>query len=45
MSQGFGPLFDRALQVFMGFVWDGEQTYYDRLKGGGFKALPEKAAA
>ena len=33
------------IQVFMGFVWDGEQTYYDRLKGGGFKALPEKAAA
>lgn len=33
------------IQVFMGFVWDGEQTYYDRLKGGGFKQLPEKVAA
>jgi hypothetical protein len=29
------------LQVFMAYVWDGEQTYYERLKGGGFKQLPE----
>ncbi len=29
------------LQVFMAYVWDGEQTYYERLKGSGFKQLPE----
>jgi hypothetical protein len=27
------------LQVFLPYAWDGKQTYYDRLKGGGFKAL------
>lgn len=34
------------LEVFMGFLWDGKQSYYQsalpRLKGGGFKALSEK---
>lgn len=33
------------LQVFMAFVWDGEQTYYDRLKPGGFRQLSEKASS
>jgi hypothetical protein len=28
------------LEVFMGFLWDGKQSYYQSLKGGGFKALP-----
>lgn len=32
------------IQVFMGFVWDGKQTFYDRLKTGDFKQLPEKAS-
>jgi len=30
------------LQVFMGFLWDGKQSYYDAIKGAGFKALAEK---
>lgn len=30
-----------ALQVFLPYAWDGNQTYFERLKGGGFKALPE----
>lgn len=30
------------LQVFMGYVWDGGQTYYDFIKGQNFKALPER---
>jgi hypothetical protein len=30
------------LEVFMGFIWDGNQTYYNSLKGSGFKALPER---
>lgn len=30
------------LQVFMAFLWDGSRSYYDQLKSGGFKALPEK---
>ena len=29
-----------VLQVFMPYVWDGEQTFYAKLKGGGFKQLP-----
>lgn len=32
------------LQVFMAYVWDGEQTFYERLKGRGFKQLAEKAS-
>lgn len=28
------------LEVFMGFLWDGKQSYYHALKAGGFKALP-----
>lgn len=28
------------LEVFMGYLWDGGQTYYDYLKGTKFKALP-----
>lgn len=27
------------LQVFLPYAWDGRQTFYDRLKGGGFKLL------
>lgn len=32
-----------VLQVFMAFVWDGQQTYFERLKPGGFKQLAEKS--
>jgi hypothetical protein len=28
------------LQVFLPYVYDGEQTFYQRLKAGNFKALP-----
>lgn len=27
------------IEVFMGFLWDGEQSYYQQLKGSGFKQL------
>lgn len=27
------------VQVFLSYVWDGQQSFYDRLKGGDFKAL------
>ena len=30
------------LQAFLPYIWDGEQTFYERLKGSGFKQLPEK---
>ena len=30
------------LEVFLPYVWDGTQTYFESLKGGGFKALPER---
>lgn len=31
------------VQVFLPYVWDGKQTYYQALKAGGFKAmLPER---
>lgn len=30
-----------VLQVFMAFVWDGEQTYYQQLRSCGFKQLPQ----
>lgn len=30
-----------ALQVFMPYIWDGKQTYFEAVKNGGFKALPE----
>lgn len=26
-------------QVFLSYAWDGEQTFYDRIKGTGFRAL------
>lgn len=29
------------LEVFMGFVYDGEQSFYERLQGGGFKQLTQ----
>lgn len=31
------------LQIFLPYVWDGEKTFYERLKGSGFKQLPERA--
>lgn len=31
------------LEVFMGFIWDGKQSYYQRVEKSGFRALiPEK---
>lgn len=30
-----------AMQVFLPYAWDGKQTYFEAVKGGGFKALPE----
>jgi len=30
-----------ALQVFLPYAWDGKQTLFEAMKGGGFKALPE----
>lgn len=30
-----------TLQVFLPYVWDGQQTYYDYIKGGNFKQLTE----
>jgi hypothetical protein len=32
-----------ALEVFLPYVWDGRQTYFEAMKGHDFKALPEKA--
>lgn len=29
------------LEVFLPYVWDGKQTYFEAVKGSGFKALPE----
>lgn len=29
------------LEVFLPYVWDGRQTYFEAVKGGGFKQLPE----
>lgn len=30
-----------ALQVFLPYLWDGKQTYFESIKNGGFKALPQ----
>jgi len=30
-----------ALQAFLSYIWDGEQTFYERLKGSGFKQLTQ----
>ena len=27
--------------MFMAFVWDGQQTFYEQVRGNQFKALPE----
>lgn len=32
------------IEVFMPYVWNGQETYYQSLKSSGFKALPEKAS-
>jgi hypothetical protein len=32
------------LQVFMAYIWDGQQTYYEFIKGNKFKALPESTS-
>lgn len=29
------------LEVFLPYVWDGHQTYFEAIKGAGFKQLPE----
>lgn len=34
-----------TLEVFLPYVWDGRQTYFQAVKVGGFKALPEKTEA
>jgi hypothetical protein len=34
----------KVVEVFMAFVWDGEQTYYQALKSGGFKQLPQSTS-
>lgn len=31
----------KPLQVFLSYLWDGHQTYFDILESRGFKALPE----
>jgi hypothetical protein len=31
-----------ALEVFLPYVWDGRQTYFESMKGGGFKQLPQQ---
>lgn len=33
------------IQAFLAFIWDGSQTYYDYLKAGKFKALPESTGS
>lgn len=34
-----------VLQVFLPYVWDGNQTYYEYLKGSKFRALRERSEA
>jgi hypothetical protein len=29
-------------QVFLAYIWDGSKTYYEFLRGQGFKSLPER---
>lgn len=31
----------KPLEVFLPYVWDGKQTYFEAVQNGGFKALPE----
>lgn len=33
-----------TLEVFLPYVWDGRQTYFQAVKSAGFKALPEHAS-
>lgn len=30
------------LEVFMPYIWDGKETYFEQIQRGGYKALPEK---
>lgn len=30
------------IEVFLPYVWDGKQTYFESMKIGGFKALAER---
>jgi hypothetical protein len=30
------------IEVFMPYLWDGKQTFFESVKHGGFKALPER---
>lgn len=32
------------VEVFMGFIYDGEQSYYERVSAAGFKQLPFKSS-
>lgn len=33
------------VEVFMPYVWDGKQTFFESVKGGNFMALPERCEA
>lgn len=33
------------IEVFLPYVWDGKQTYFESMRAGGFKQLPERVEA